>query len=192
MCTYLQLNILICIKLTHTDPLWQGCKEYFYCCRGSVDVSNSKTAAQYLCKNQSEISVGHMLFPLCLVLSLKCFSWISTKTLTFAYSHSVSFILPNHRLRSDLCFSSFQLREEKTWISPKYLRTYCYAGHYVLTLLADGYKFDKETWKNINFEEKVGWTKVFTKTLLAPTAPFCNWEYIHQTYCGSLMRVAEL
>lgn len=53
-----------------------------------------------------------------------------------------------------------QLKAEKTWISDKYLRTYCYAGHYVFTLLADGYKFDQETWKNIEFEEKVKNTSI--------------------------------
>lgn len=53
-----------------------------------------------------------------------------------------------------------QLRVQKDWISPKYLRTYCFAAHYVFTLLADGYKFDEETWKNINFVEKVKSTSI--------------------------------
>ncbi|XP_070768091.1 ectonucleoside triphosphate diphosphohydrolase 3 [Enoplosus armatus] len=52
------------------------------------------------------------------------------------------------------------LRKEKTWISEKYLRTYCYAAHYVLTLLVDGYKFDTETWRNINFEKEVKKTSI--------------------------------
>uniref|UniRef100_A0A665U4P2 Ectonucleoside triphosphate diphosphohydrolase 3 n=1 Tax=Echeneis naucrates TaxID=173247 RepID=A0A665U4P2_ECHNA len=52
------------------------------------------------------------------------------------------------------------LRQEKTWIIPKYLKTYCYAAHYVFTLLADGYKFDKETWRNIKFEKEVKKTSV--------------------------------
>ncbi|XP_070691671.1 ectonucleoside triphosphate diphosphohydrolase 3 [Pempheris klunzingeri] len=52
------------------------------------------------------------------------------------------------------------LKKEKHWISDKYLMTYCYAAHYVFTLLADGYKFDKETWKNINFEKEVNGTSV--------------------------------
>ncbi|KAM9310201.1 ectonucleoside triphosphate diphosphohydrolase 3 [Pholidichthys leucotaenia] len=56
-----------------------------------------------------------------------------------------------------------QLKQQKKWISDKYLRTYCYASHYVFTLLAEGYKFDRETWKNINFERMVkgssiGWS----------------------------------
>ena len=83
--------------------------------------------------------------------------------------------LPNHRLHSDLCFSFFQLRKEKTWISARYLKTYCYSGHYMFSLLADGYKFDKDTFKNINFAKQVGWTK----KLLAPTTVFC---YSTQSY----------
>ncbi|XP_042281235.1 ectonucleoside triphosphate diphosphohydrolase 3 isoform X2 [Thunnus maccoyii] len=53
-----------------------------------------------------------------------------------------------------------QLVEEKTWISERFLRTYCYASHYVFTLLADGYKFDNETWKNINFQSQVKKTSI--------------------------------
>lgn len=52
------------------------------------------------------------------------------------------------------------LKKEKDWISDKYLRTYCYAAHYVFTLLADGYKFDRETWKNIHFEKEVKSTSI--------------------------------
>ncbi|KAM6935454.1 ectonucleoside triphosphate diphosphohydrolase 3 isoform 2-T2 [Lycodopsis pacificus] len=54
----------------------------------------------------------------------------------------------------------FMLKAEKTWISDKYLRTYCYAGHYVYTMLADGYKFDNETWKNIDFRKQVKKTSI--------------------------------
>uniref|UniRef100_A0A3Q0T5G1 Ectonucleoside triphosphate diphosphohydrolase 3 n=1 Tax=Amphilophus citrinellus TaxID=61819 RepID=A0A3Q0T5G1_AMPCI len=42
----------------------------------------------------------------------------------------------------------------------KYLRTFCYAAHYVFTLLADGYKFDRETWKSISFEKEVKKTSI--------------------------------
>ncbi|XP_069549273.1 ectonucleoside triphosphate diphosphohydrolase 3 [Brachyistius frenatus] len=52
------------------------------------------------------------------------------------------------------------LKEQKTWINDKFLRTYCYAAHYVFTLLADGYKFDEDTWKNINFEKEVKDTSI--------------------------------
>ncbi|KAL3060562.1 hypothetical protein OYC64_015003 [Pagothenia borchgrevinki] len=62
------------------------------------------------------------------------------------------------------------LKEEKTGISERYLRTYCFSSHYVFTLLADGYKFDKETWKNINFQKEVkdtniGWSLGYMLTL---------------------------
>ncbi|XP_045902027.1 ectonucleoside triphosphate diphosphohydrolase 3 isoform X2 [Micropterus dolomieu] len=52
------------------------------------------------------------------------------------------------------------LRKEKKMISEKHLRTYCYGAHYIFTLLADGYKFDRETWKNINFEREVKKTSI--------------------------------
>uniref|UniRef100_A0A673CL47 Ectonucleoside triphosphate diphosphohydrolase 3 n=1 Tax=Sphaeramia orbicularis TaxID=375764 RepID=A0A673CL47_9TELE len=42
----------------------------------------------------------------------------------------------------------------------KHKKTYCYSGHYVFTLLADGYKFDHETWKNIAFEKEVKNTSI--------------------------------
>ncbi|KAM9723174.1 ectonucleoside triphosphate diphosphohydrolase 3 [Menidia menidia] len=64
----------------------------------------------------------------------------------------------------NFCHTHFsELKKQKPWISEKYLKTYCYATHYVLTLLTDGYKFDKETWKNIHFEKEVqstgiGWS----------------------------------
>ncbi|XP_040899851.1 ectonucleoside triphosphate diphosphohydrolase 3 [Toxotes jaculatrix] len=52
------------------------------------------------------------------------------------------------------------LKQEKPWISDKYLKTYCFGAHYVFTLLADGYKFDKETWKSIHFEREVKETSI--------------------------------
>lgn len=54
------------------------------------------------------------------------------------------------------CFFKIpQLRQEKTWISSRYLKTYCFASHYIYTLLADGYKFDKDNWKQIHFTKEV-------------------------------------
>ncbi|XP_037532333.1 ectonucleoside triphosphate diphosphohydrolase 3 [Nematolebias whitei] len=52
------------------------------------------------------------------------------------------------------------LKEQKPWIKDKHLRTYCYSTQYALTLLADGYKFDKETWKNIHFEKSIKGTHI--------------------------------
>ncbi|XP_060907023.1 ectonucleoside triphosphate diphosphohydrolase 3 isoform X1 [Labrus mixtus] len=52
------------------------------------------------------------------------------------------------------------LKVEKSWISDRYLRTYCFAAHYVFMLLADGYKFDEETWKNIQFDKQVKNTSI--------------------------------
>uniref|UniRef100_A0A668AXE5 Ectonucleoside triphosphate diphosphohydrolase 3 n=1 Tax=Myripristis murdjan TaxID=586833 RepID=A0A668AXE5_9TELE len=52
------------------------------------------------------------------------------------------------------------LTKEKHWVSERHLKTYCYTGHYVLTLLANGYKFDTDTWKNIAFQRQVKDTSV--------------------------------
>ncbi|NXL70061.1 ENTP8 diphosphohydrolase, partial [Leptocoma aspasia] len=48
----------------------------------------------------------------------------------------------------------------------KYLHTYCSMGIYILTLLLDGYKFNKHTWSNIHFSRQaantdIGWTLGF-------------------------------
>lgn len=55
------------------------------------------------------------------------------------------------------CFFSKipQLRQEKSWISNRYLKTYCFAAHYIYALLVDGYKFDKDNWKQIHFTKEV-------------------------------------
>ncbi|OWK54652.1 Ectonucleoside triphosphate diphosphohydrolase 8 [Lonchura striata] len=48
----------------------------------------------------------------------------------------------------------------------KYLHTYCSMAFYILTLLLDGYKFNKNTWSNIHFSRQaantdIGWTLGF-------------------------------
>ncbi|CAG12920.1 unnamed protein product, partial [Tetraodon nigroviridis] len=53
-----------------------------------------------------------------------------------------------------------ELKQEKNWISDRYLKTYCYAAHYVNTLLADGYKFDKDNWNHIHFTKEVKSTSI--------------------------------
>ncbi|XP_077433041.1 ectonucleoside triphosphate diphosphohydrolase 3 [Vanacampus margaritifer] len=53
-----------------------------------------------------------------------------------------------------------ELMMQMTWISPKYLRTYCFASHYIFTLLTNGYKFDTNTWKDIHFQNEVKNTSV--------------------------------
>ncbi|KAM3873455.1 ectonucleoside triphosphate diphosphohydrolase 3 [Diretmus argenteus] len=52
------------------------------------------------------------------------------------------------------------LREQRKWISDRYLKGYCFSAHYVFTMLTDGYKFSKETWKNIDFKLQVAGTSV--------------------------------
>ncbi|XP_026225671.1 ectonucleoside triphosphate diphosphohydrolase 3 [Anabas testudineus] len=52
------------------------------------------------------------------------------------------------------------VKKENKDMRDNFLRTFCYAAHYVFTLLTDGYKFDKETWKNINFKREVKGTSI--------------------------------
>ncbi|XP_056900626.1 ectonucleoside triphosphate diphosphohydrolase 3 isoform X2 [Takifugu flavidus] len=62
------------------------------------------------------------------------------------------------------------LKQEKSRISDRYLKTYCFGAHYVYTLLADGYKFDKDNWKQIHFTKEVkstsiGWSLGYMLTM---------------------------
>ncbi|XP_061806915.1 ectonucleoside triphosphate diphosphohydrolase 3 isoform X3 [Nerophis lumbriciformis] len=62
---------------------------------------------------------------------------------------------------NQLCSTPWsELRKEKHWIGIKHLRTYCFASHYIFTLMAKGYKFDRDTWRNIHFINKVKNTSV--------------------------------
>ncbi|XP_061145775.1 ectonucleoside triphosphate diphosphohydrolase 3 isoform X1 [Syngnathus typhle] len=53
-----------------------------------------------------------------------------------------------------------ELKIQKKWVNPGYLRTYCFASHYIFTLLTNGYKFDSNTWKDIGFQKQVKNTNV--------------------------------
>ncbi|XP_061772216.1 ectonucleoside triphosphate diphosphohydrolase 3 isoform X2 [Nerophis ophidion] len=62
---------------------------------------------------------------------------------------------------NQLCSTPWSvLKTEKHWVIEKHLRTYCFASHYIFTLTAKGYKFDKDTWRNIHFVKKVRNTSV--------------------------------
>uniref|UniRef100_A0A668AT33 Ectonucleoside triphosphate diphosphohydrolase 3 n=1 Tax=Myripristis murdjan TaxID=586833 RepID=A0A668AT33_9TELE len=65
-----------------------------------------------------------------------------------------------HSAVEKFCQTHWTLTKEKHWVSERHLKTYCYTGHYVLTLLANGYKFDTDTWKNIAFQRQVKDTSV--------------------------------
>ncbi|XP_068611197.1 ectonucleoside triphosphate diphosphohydrolase 3 [Brachionichthys hirsutus] len=62
------------------------------------------------------------------------------------------------------------LKVEKSWVADRHLKAYCFAAHYIFTLMTKGYKFDKETWKNINFSKEVktssiGWSLGYMLTM---------------------------
>ncbi|KAJ8317497.1 hypothetical protein KUTeg_005401 [Tegillarca granosa] len=37
---------------------------------------------------------------------------------------------------------------------------YCFRGRYILTLMTEGYKFNNDTWKNVNFIDKINGTEI--------------------------------
>ncbi|KGL81523.1 Ectonucleoside triphosphate diphosphohydrolase 8, partial [Tinamus guttatus] len=56
-----------------------------------------------------------------------------------------------------------EVQKDFPYVDKAYLRNYCAASSYVLTLLLQGYKFNGKTWPNIHFIQKVtntdvGWT----------------------------------
>lgn len=53
-----------------------------------------------------------------------------------------------------------ELKRQKPAISDRFLKTYCLASHYVLALLAEGYKFDQETWEKIHFQKEIQKTNI--------------------------------
>lgn len=61
----------------------------------------------------------------------------------------------------DFCQTHWsELKVTRRWVTDKHLRSYCYSSYYVLTLLAEGYKFDSDTWRHITFEKEVKGTSV--------------------------------
>ncbi|XP_025058849.1 ectonucleoside triphosphate diphosphohydrolase 8 isoform X3 [Alligator sinensis] len=61
----------------------------------------------------------------------------------------------------DFCYKNWkELQEEFPGQDRTYLRNYCAAGFYILTILMQGYKFDNQTWQNIHFRQQVANTDV--------------------------------
>lgn len=89
--------------------------------------------------------------------------------------------------RKSLHFTTFfsQLKQEKTWISDRYLKTYCYAAHYIYTLLADGYKFDKDNWNQIYFTKEVSFRSRILWNLISWSEKAETHERIHQNVDGN-------
>lgn len=52
------------------------------------------------------------------------------------------------------------LKKARPGYKEKFLKSYCYSINYVFTLLAHGYKFNEESWKNILFQKEVRNTSV--------------------------------
>uniref|UniRef100_A0A3Q2YYY9 Ectonucleoside triphosphate diphosphohydrolase 3 n=1 Tax=Hippocampus comes TaxID=109280 RepID=A0A3Q2YYY9_HIPCM len=79
---------------------------------------------------------------------------------TKTYISDLQHFYPNHKITISNSFLPFQLKDQKTWVSDKHLRTYCFASHYIFALLTNGYKFDTNTWKDIHFQKEVKNTSV--------------------------------
>uniref|UniRef100_A0A8C6URD9 Ectonucleoside triphosphate diphosphohydrolase 3 n=1 Tax=Neogobius melanostomus TaxID=47308 RepID=A0A8C6URD9_9GOBI len=101
---------------------------------------------------------------------------------------------------STFCNTSWaQLKKEKRSISDKFLRTYCTAGHYLLSILTEGYKFDKSTWRDIHFEEKVknttiGWSLGFMLSLsnMIPSEVKQNYPMTDPLFAGLIFLFSAL
>lgn len=94
-----------------------------------------------------------------------------------------------------------QLKEEKKIhkISDRYLKTYCTSGHYVFSLLTGGYKFDKDTWKDIHFEREikgttVGWSLGFMLEMsnMIPSEVTNNYPMTDPLFAGLLFLFSAL
>ncbi|XP_028837039.1 ectonucleoside triphosphate diphosphohydrolase 3 [Denticeps clupeoides] len=48
----------------------------------------------------------------------------------------------------------------QTKLQKKHLHSYCYSANYIYTLLKDGYKFNADTWQDIDFQSKVNNTSI--------------------------------
>ncbi|KAK7887182.1 hypothetical protein WMY93_026803 [Mugilogobius chulae] len=92
-----------------------------------------------------------------------------------------------------------QLKKEKTWISDRYLKTYCTAGHYIVSLLTEGYKFNKDTWTNIHFEKEIkktsiGWSLGYMLSLsnMIPSDVKQNYPLTDPLFAGLIFLFSAL
>lgn len=51
--------------------------------------------------------------------------------------------------------TTLQLKNSINNIKDIHLKSYCYSANYVHSILADGYKFNTDNWKNLNFQKEV-------------------------------------
>uniref|UniRef100_A0A8C1SFR8 Ectonucleoside triphosphate diphosphohydrolase 3 n=1 Tax=Cyprinus carpio TaxID=7962 RepID=A0A8C1SFR8_CYPCA len=54
----------------------------------------------------------------------------------------------------------FCSKDWKTVSIDIHLKSYCYSANYVHSILADGYKFNTDNWKNLNFQKQVNDTSI--------------------------------
>ncbi|XP_067248699.1 ectonucleoside triphosphate diphosphohydrolase 3 [Chanodichthys erythropterus] len=58
------------------------------------------------------------------------------------------------------CSKDWKSLKKSNNISDIHLKSYCYSANYVHTILADGYKFNTDNWKNLNFQKEVNKTSI--------------------------------
>ncbi|XP_051577865.1 ectonucleoside triphosphate diphosphohydrolase 3 [Myxocyprinus asiaticus] len=58
------------------------------------------------------------------------------------------------------CSKNWKTLKQTSDIKENHLKSYCYSANYVHTILADGYKFNTDNWKNLNFQKEVNKTSI--------------------------------
>ncbi|XP_064801902.1 ectonucleoside triphosphate diphosphohydrolase 3-like isoform X1 [Oncorhynchus masou masou] len=89
---------------------------------------------------------------------------------------------------------------QKGWIAEKYRKSYCYSAHYVQTLLVNGYKFNKDTWKHIDFQKQVhntsiGWSlgyMLHTSNMIPAEAKLVRLPMTNSVFSGLLFLFTAL
>ncbi|XP_051574071.1 ectonucleoside triphosphate diphosphohydrolase 3-like isoform X2 [Myxocyprinus asiaticus] len=65
----------------------------------------------------------------------------------------------NHNMKI-FCSKDWKTLKQTLDIKENHLKSYCYSANYVHTILADGYKFNTDNWKNLNFQKEVNKTSI--------------------------------
>ncbi|KAI7806954.1 ectonucleoside triphosphate diphosphohydrolase 3 [Triplophysa rosa] len=62
--------------------------------------------------------------------------------------------------RMELCSNNWKTLKEKHVDKDIHVKSFCFSANYVHTILADGYKFNADNWKSLNFQKEVNKTSI--------------------------------
>ncbi|KAA0702959.1 Ectonucleoside triphosphate diphosphohydrolase 3 [Triplophysa tibetana] len=62
--------------------------------------------------------------------------------------------------RMELCSNNWKTLKEKHQGKDIHVKSYCFSANYVHTILDDGYKFNTDNWKSLNFQKEVNKTSI--------------------------------